>query len=338
MSYTELSVEERATIQIGRIQGFSLRRIACLINRSPSTISRELRRNRGACGGYSARLAQQQMQARRQVCRPMRKLLPGSERFELVTHMLRERLSPEQIAGKLRSMNIPNLRDAYVCRETIYNAIYALPVGELRKELIICLRQGKTTRRPRSGGVDRRGQIPEMVSIHVRPPEIEDRLMPGHWEGDLIKGKANASSVGTLVERTSGYLMLVKMNDATATSALEGFSAALNSMPLEMRKSMTYDQGREMARHAEITQRTGVAIYFCDPHSPWQRGTCENTNGLLRQYLPKGTDLSVHSQEELDAIADSLNNRPRATHGFNTPLAVYERMLKQLQTTPDSVP
>ncbi|MCR3877580.1 IS30-like element IS1394 family transposase, partial [Pseudomonas aeruginosa] len=140
-------------------------------------------------------------------------------------------------------------------------------VGELRKELIICLRQGKTTRRPRSGGVDRRGQIPDMVSIHVRPPEIEDRLMPGHWEGDLIKGKANASAVATLVERTSGYLILAKMNDATATSAVEGFSAALNRMPLAVRKSMTYDQGREMARHAEITQKTGVAIYFCDPHS-----------------------------------------------------------------------
>ncbi|MDX1300341.1 MAG: helix-turn-helix domain-containing protein, partial [Pseudomonas sp.] len=148
MSYSELSVEERATIQIGHAQGFSLRRIACLISRSPSTISRELRRNRDAYGGYSARVAQQQMQARRQVCRPMRKLLPGSERFELVAHMLRECLSPEQIAGKLRSMNIPSLRDAYVCRETIYNAIYALPVGELRKELIICLRQSKATRRP----------------------------------------------------------------------------------------------------------------------------------------------------------------------------------------------
>ncbi|MBA1265841.1 IS30-like element ISPsp8 family transposase, partial [Pseudomonas stutzeri] len=152
MSYTELSVEERATIQIGHAQGFSLRRIARLINRSPSTISRELRRNRDVCGSYSARAAQEQMKARRQVCRPSRKLLPGSERFELVVHMLRERLSPEQIAGKLRHMNIPSLRDAYVCRETIYNAIYALPVGELRKELIICLRQGKTTRRPRSGG------------------------------------------------------------------------------------------------------------------------------------------------------------------------------------------
>ena len=243
-------------------------------------------------------------------------------------HMLRERLSPEQIAGKLRSMNIPSLRDAYVCRETIYNAIYALPVGELRKELIVCLRQGKTTRRPRSGGVDRRGQIPEMVSIHVRPPEIEDRLMPGHWEGDLIKGKANASSVGTLVERTSGYLMLVKMNDATATSALEGFSAALNSMPLEMRKSMTYDQGREMARHAEITQRTGVAIYFCDPHSPWQRGSCENTNGLLRQMMPKGTDLSVHDQQALDAMADLLNNRPRETLDWRTPAQVFRELMQ----------
>ena len=211
MSYSELSVEERATIQVSHAQGLSLRRIACLINRSPSTVSREMRRNRDAAGSYSARVAQQRMKVRRQACRPMRKLLPGSERFELVIHMLRQRLSPEQIAGKLRSMNIPSLRDAYVCRETIYNAIYALPVGELRKELILCLRQGKTTRRPRLGGVDRRGQIPEMVSIHLRPPEVEDRLMPGHWEGDLIKGKANASSVGTLVERTSGYLMLVDL-------------------------------------------------------------------------------------------------------------------------------
>lgn len=203
--------------------------------------------------------------------------------------MLRERLSPEQIAGELRRMNISNLRDAYVCHETIYNAIYALPVSEMRKELIICLRLGKTTRQPRSDGVDRRGQIPEMVSIHVRPPEIEDRVMSGHWEGDLIKGKANASSVGTLVERTSGYLMPIKMNDATATSAVEGFSAALNVMPLAMCKSMTYDQGREMARHAEIMQKTGVAIFFCGPHSPWQRGSNENINDLIRQYLPKGT-------------------------------------------------
>lgn len=329
MSYHELSVEERATLQIAYAQGLSLRRIAHLIGRAPSTVSRELRRNRDASGSYSARSAQQRMQVRRQTCRPKRKLLPGSERFELIIHMLRERLSPEQIAGKLRTMNIPSLRDAYVCRETIYSAVYALPVGELRKELIICLRQGKTTRRPRSGGVDRRGQIPEMLSIHVRPPEIEDRLMPGHWEGDLIKGKANASAVGTLVERTSGYLMLIKMNDATATSAMEGFSAALNRMPLAVRKSMTYDQGREMARHAEITQKTGVAIYFCDPHSPWQRGSNENINGLIRQYLPKGTDLSVHSQETLDAMALQLNMRPRKRFDFKCPIEVMEQVMQQ---------
>ena len=179
-----------------------------------------------------------EMQARRQVCRPMRKLLPGSERFELVAHMLRERLSPEQIAGKLRSMNIPSLRDAYVCRETIYNAIYALPVGELRKELIICLRQGKTTRRPRSGGVDRRGQIPEMVSIHVRPPEIEDRLMPGHWEGDLITG-SNNSHIATLVERHSRFVMLVKVKGKDTSSVVSALSRQVKTLPTALRKSLT---------------------------------------------------------------------------------------------------
>ncbi len=162
--------------------------------------------------------------------------------------------------------------------------------------------------------------------------------MPGHWEGDLIKGKANASAVGALVERTSGYLMLVKMNDATATSAVEGFSAALNRMPLAVRKSMTYDQGREMARHAEITQKTGVAIYFCDPHSPWQRGSNENINGLIRQYLPKGTDLSVYSQEQLDAIAYELNIRPRKRFNCKCPIEVMTevvalRMMLLLQSS-----
>lgn len=338
MSYHELSVVDRVTIQLGLEQSFSLRKIAQLTHRAPSTISRELRRNRRACGRYFAHDAHQLMQRRRLVCRPQRKLLPDSERFNLIKGMLREHLSPEQIAGKLRTMEMPSLREAYVCHETIYNAIYALPVGELRKELIICLRQGQSTRRPRSGGVDRRGQIPEMVSIHMRPPEIEDRLMPGHWEGDLIKGKGNASAVGTLVERTSGYVMLIKMRDATATSAVEGFSAALNRMPLAIRKSMTYDQGREMARHAEITQKTGVAIYFCDPHSPWQRGSNENINGLIRQYLPKGTDLSVHSQEELDAIALRLNMRPRKRFGFKCPIEVINKVMHDAMSKQHDAP
>ena len=303
-----------------------------MLGRSPSTISREIRRNE-LISGYSAHEAQASTRKRRVPCRPIKKLVTGNERFQLVIHLLRERFSPDQIAGKLRLMKI-NFEEAYVCRETIYNAIYALPVGELRKELIQCLRQGKSTRRPRSGGVDRRGQIPEMVSIHVRPPEIEDRLMPGHWEGDLIKGKDNGSSVGTLVERTSGYLILVKMNDATATSAVQGFSAALNGMPLAVRKSMTYDQGREMAKHAEITQNTGVAIYFCDPHSPWQRGSNENINGLIRQYLPKGTDLSVHSQEALDAISYQMNIRPRKRFGYKCPIEVITEVMGMHHAAP----
>ena len=222
-----------------------------------------------------------------------------------------------------------------VSHETIYNMIYAHPKGELRRELIACLRQGRSTRKPRSDGQDRRGGIPEMVSIHVRPPEVEDRQMPGHWEGDFIKGKNNASSVGVLVERVSRLVLLARMDDATAASALKGFSEKLNSIAAPMRLSLTYDQGREMAKHRELTAQTGVKVYFCDPHSPWQRGSCENTNGLLRQYLPKGTDLSVYSQEELDAIADSLNNRPRAVHNFASPLAVFRAMLESLDQ-PDS--
>jgi len=162
--------------------------------------------------------------------------------------------------------------------------------------------------------------------------------MPGHWEGDLIKGKANASSVGTLVERTSGYVMLIKMNDATATSAVEGFSAALNRMPLPVRKSMTYDQGREMPRHAEITQKTGVAIYFCDPHSPWQRGSNENINGLIRQFLPKGTDLSGYSQEQLDRFAYLLNIRPRKRFDWKCPIEVMTQVMEKVTVMQHDTP
>ena len=328
MTYHELNLEERITIRVGLLQSLSLREIARQISRSPSTVSREIRRNSDNNGAYTVSTAQVQMRTRRIVCRPKRKLLPDSELFDLVKEMLRAHYSPEQIAGNLRSM-FPKLKDAYVSHETIYNAIYALPVGELRKELIHCLRHGKTTRRPRLGGVDRRNQIPDMVSIHVRPPEIEDRLVPGHWEGDLIKGKGNASAVGTLVERASGYVMLVKMNNATATAAVEGFSASLNRMPLSIRKSMTYDQGREMTRHAEITQKTGVAIYFCDPHSPWQRGSNENANGLIREFLPKGMDLSQVSRQQLTAIEHALNHRPRKVLDWDSP---HDRMAKLLGT------
>ena len=162
-----------------------------------------------------------------------------------------------------------------------------------------------------------------MISLHLRPPEIEDRLIPGHWEGDLIKGARNQSSVGTLIERSSRLVLLARMPDATAEGALAGFTKALNRVGGKMRKTMTYDQGKEMSRHKDLTAATGVAVYFADPHSPWQRGSNENTNGLLRQYMPKGTDLSTLSQDDLDVIAHRLNTRPRKMHGFRSPLEVY---------------
>ena len=256
--------------------------------------------------------------------------------WRVVLTLLDWKWSPQQIAATLKRV-FPNEPERHVSHETIYTAIYAQPRGELRRQLVACLRQGRSTRLPRTRGTDRRGQIPDMVSIHVRPPEVEDRVMPGHWEGDFIKGAGNQSSVGVLVERTSRLVLLAKMVDATAASALAGFSAKLNSVAEPMRQSLTYDQGKELSRHKDLTARTGVAVYFCDPHSPWQRGTCENTNGLLRQYLPKGADLSVFSQDELDGIADSLNSRPRATHNWLTPLQVFVQTLAGSHQAPDSI-
>jgi transposase, IS30 family len=253
----------------------------------------------------------------------------------VVLTLLEWKWSPQQISGTLKRM-YPTDSTQHVSHETIYTAIYAQPRGELRRQLIACLRHGHSTRMPRTRGTDRRGQIPDMVSIHVRPPEIEDRLLPGHWEGDFIKGAGNQSSVGVLVERTSRLVLLAKMEDASAESALAGFSAKLNSIVAPLRQSLTYDQGKEMSRHKELACATGVNIYFCDPHSPWQRGSCENTNGLLRQYLPKGTDLSVYSQDELDAIADSLNSRPRATHAFHSPFEVFAATLASASQTQGS--
>jgi IS30 family transposase len=316
--------------------GSSLRAMARRLGRSEGTVSRELARNTCAQLGYASAPAQALSQSRRLQARPAAKLDPQHVLWGTVLSLLHWKWSPQQIAGILKRV-WPDDPSRHVSHETIYTAIYAHPRGELRRQLIACLRHGRSTRMPRKRGVDRRGQIPEMVSIHVRAPEVDDRVMPGHWEGDFIKGAGNKSSVGVLVERTSRLVLLAKMDDATAASALAGFSAKLNSIAAPMRHSLTYDQGKEMARHRELSASTGVKVYFCDPHSPWQRGTCENTNGLLRQYLPKGTDLSIHTQDELDAIADSLNNRPRATHAFHSPLEVFARTLKQLHQPSTSI-
>ena len=324
--YRQLQPEERMTIASMTQRCCSMRAMARMLGRSASTISRELERNSSTTQAYASHTAQVHCALRRREARPAPKLDMGGVSWAAVLTLLDWRWSPQQIAGTLKRV-FPDEPERHVSHETIYTAIYAQPRGELRRQLIACVRQGRGTRMPRSRGTDRRGQIPDMVSIHVRPPEVDDRVMPGHWEGDFIKGAGNQSSVGVLVERTSRLVLLAKMKNATAAAALEGFSAKLLSIAAPMRRSLTYDQGKELARHQELTQRTGVAVYFCDPHSPWQRGTCENTNGLLRQYMPKGTDLSLLSQDELDSIADSMNGRPRATHAFNTPLAVFAQML-----------
>ena len=306
------------------IQEHSLDDIAEELGRSKSTISRERKRNRRLGEQrYMAAAADTLAARRRHQARRKRKLSNGVVWQEVVS-LLRRQWSPEQIAATLAKRH-PNEPERRVSHETIYAALYILPRGELRKELLSHLRQHRKQRRPRSRGQDRRGAIPNMVNIAQRPEEIEERLVPGHWEGDLIKGANNASSVGTLVERHSRYLQLVKLDEATAESVCNGFAKKFEKLSAPMRKSMTYDQGREMAGHERLAQKAKVKIYFADPHSPWQRGSNENTNGLLRQYLPKGTDLSKFTQRELNAIAQRLNTRPRKTLNWQTPIEAFQQ-------------
>ena len=330
--YRQLQPIERMRIEIWKSENVSAQEMGRRLGRSTSTITREVKRNTCQANDYQAHGAQWRHSCRRTAAKPKPKLHPDGVLWGGVCELLRWKWSPQEIAATLKRA-YPQQSQHHVSHETIYTAIYAYPKGELRKELIACLRQNRTKRMPRSRGQDRRGRIAEMVSIHVRPPEVDDRIMPGHWEGDLIKGSGNKSAVAVLVERVSRAVMLAKMPDASAASALQAFTDKLQSLQEPLRQTLTYDQGREMSRHAELTEATGVRVYFCDPHSPWQRGTCENTNGLLRQYLPKGTDLSVYSQEELDAIADSLNTRPRQTLGWMTPLQILAQVLANPRQT-----
>lgn len=318
--YSHLSAEERGAIMTLHCRGERIRAIATAVHRSPSTISRELRRNGGSgfgrprqVPGYDATRAGQRARRLRRRPRRRRKLHRHSPLWAIVRGYLQRRWSPEQIAGTLRC----------VSHETIYTAIYAQPRGTLRREVIQWLRQGHAERRPPRRGQDSRGRMKDLLSIHLRPPEANERLLPGHWEGDFLVGTRNRSAVGVLVDRKTLFVMLAKMDNGTALAALEGFTRAFAPLPPPLRKTLTYDQGKEMALHRRLAEGTGLTIYFADPHSPWQRGICENTNGLLRQYLPKNADLSVYSQRELDYIAWELNTRPRKTLGFRTPAQVF---------------
>jgi len=312
----------------------TITQIAQRLKRSARTISRELERN-AQDGCYARHAAATCVCQRRRSGRSDKKLHAEGILFGVAHHFLNQRWSPEQIALTLASI-CPKGHVLRVSTETIYNCIYAQPVGQLKKDLIQALRLARNKRVPRSKGQDRRGQILEMLSTHLRPPHIEDRLLPGHWEGDLIKGAANASAVGALVERTSRVVMLVKLPEskpASAANVLRGFTDKLLSIAQSMRHSMTYDQSREMVLHKELSQNTGIAVYFCDPHSPWQRGSNENMNRLIRQYLQKGTDLSVYSQAQLDATADQINNRPRKGFGGTIPHGGVHRTAAQQPTT-----
>lgn len=336
--YSHLSAEERATIMLGKARGESARVIARLLGRAASTITRELARNghRQAAGsrrmgrparrGYDATCAGRRARWLARKPRRARKLARDSVLWRCVVRLLAKGFSPQQISCTLRRHH-PDEPGWHVSHETIYTAIYAAPRGALRRELIALLRQHKCARRPRGQGANRRGRMHDLPSIHERPVEATERWLPGHWEGDFIKGARNQSSVGVLVDRRTLFLKLVKMNASSAEEALKGFSRAFRPLPQTLRRTLTYDQGKEMALHRTLTARTGVQIYFADPSSPWQRGICENTNGLVRQYLPKGTDLSVHSQRQLDAIARRLNTRPRATLDYHCPAEMFMRAL-----------
>ncbi len=337
-TYEQVKESERHAIALGLQQKQSIRAIAKALGRSPSTISREIQRNAGG-KGYVSRFAHQRCHNRRLHGRPQPKLHRQGALFKQVCEYLHLHWSPQQIAGHLKKLH-PNDKLQQVSHESIYTCIYAQPRGELKKELVSCLRMAHAKRWPRSKGNDRRGEIKDLLSIHVRPPEIEDRQLPGHWEGDLIKGANNASAIGTLVERTTRLVLLVKLphpHPATAAHVLAAFSHKLNAIARPMRGSLTYDRGSEMAEHAKLTENTGMKVYFCDPYSPWQRGSNENTNGLLRQYFPKGSDLSGYSQQQLDAVADELNGRPRMTLGYSTPLEVYAQHLQRLSHQADPV-
>ncbi|MDJ0497454.1 MAG: IS30 family transposase [Acidimicrobiia bacterium] len=311
-----LSRDEREEIRIGIDRGETDSVIAQRLGRHRSTVWREIQRN-GGRQSYRAFRAHDAAALRARRCRPMW-WETRPELWDLVQLLLSQWWSPQQIAKLLR-IRFPDDASWWVSHESIYQAIYIQGKGSLRKELAQCLRTGRAQRRPRNNQGREQGRIPDMINISQRPAEVEDRAVPGHWEGDLIMGKGNRSAVATLVERSTRFGMLVKIDNKRAEHVAERLAEAAQRIPQQLFKSLTWDQGTEMTDHAKFTIATGVEVFFCDPHSPWQRGSNENYNGLVRQYMPKGTDLSTHSQDDLDEMARSLNNRPRMTLDWENP-------------------
>lgn len=320
-----MTVDERDEILRGICENRSARVIAVGLGRNPSVVSREIARN-GGRDGYRVHAAQERFERLR--ARPKSRKLEYDRRLhDAVEEGLRDDFSPQQISGRL-AQDFPDDPGMRVSHETIYETLYLQARGELRTELTVALRAGRTQRVPRSSARPKRARIVGMVNISERPAEAEDRAVPGHWEGDLVLGKGRKSQIATLVERHSRFVMLVRIpHDRTADRVALILSRKMVELPAQLRRSLTWDQGVEMAEHARFTVATDIPVFFCDPHSPWQRGANENTNGLLRQYLPKGTDLSVYTQADLDDIAAKLNRRPRQTLRFKTPAEVLEQAL-----------
>jgi transposase, IS30 family len=320
-----LSLAEREEIAVGVARGESYRVIGARIGRPASTISREVRRN-GPRRGYRALRAQALAEERAR--RPKTAKLAGNDELrDWVQRHLEMKWSPEQISARL-VIEFPRRRKMRVSHETIYQSIYVQSRGALRRELARSLRTGRALRKPRRKDDERRGKIPGMVNISERPAEAADRAVPGHWEGDLLIGARGTSAIGTLVERTTRFTMLVPLPERyDAPTVAQALTPVIAGLPDALRRSLTWDQGREMKAHAQIAVAADCQIYFCDPHAPWQRGTNENTNGLLRQYFPKGTPLAVHSPAHLAAVADELNGRPRKTLGWKTPAEALAEVL-----------
>ena len=309
-----LSLSEREEISRGLAAGESLRGIARRLGRAASTVSREVAANGGRMK-YRAGVAHRA--SRHRARRPKPAKLATHQRLRTVVEEKLEGWSPRQISRWLCEA-YPSDEEMRVSHETIYQSLFIQGKGALRKELWRCLRTGRATRRPQGRPKSTKGQIRDMVMISERPAEVEDRAVPGHWEGDLLMGKRQ-TAIGTLVERWSRYVMLFALPDGNSAEAVRvALSATVQRLPEHLWESLTWDQGKEMAHHVQFTVDTGVQVYFCDPNSPWQRGTNENTNGLLRQYFPKGTDMSQLTQHDLDQAAYSLNTRPRQTLNWMT--------------------
>jgi IS30 family transposase len=348
--YRRLSIEEREQILAGMEREDSVRAIAELIDRDPSTVSREINKNlkhqhyrsrsakrgrpRTAPWNYSPHKAQ--LRADREAARHTPAKLATNLRLRAeVQDRLMAKHSPDQISQRLRK-DFPNDPEMWVSTETIYQSLYVQGRGALKRELTRHLRTGRTLRKPHRQAEQRRERIKDMVNISERPAEVADRAVPGHWEGDLILGSTESgSAIGTLVERTTRFVMLLHLpGDHTALTVQEAMIAKMAELPAILRQTLTWDQGIEMANHAQIAEATDLAIYFCDPHSPWQRGSNENTNGLLRQYFPKGTDLSFWGPGYLDQVATELNNRPRKTLEWRTPAEALDALLSNPSNPP----